>query len=153
MDNVIKRYRFLRDTSLKVKTHDEQVKDATISSHEGMMLCLYDDGRVRATNGEWWRWCLCDAARLDLMVKEGIIEELAPPARPVRKYKILKNVMLGFLGLQEQHDEIVGSNDGVVLECDDRTIWAVKGGKRIESITTANVIDIWIKNGFIQELP
>ncbi len=153
MDEVSKRYKFRKNTVIKVKTHDGQVKDAAISPREGMMLVLFADGRVRATNGEWWRWCAFDAAMLESMVADGIIEDLGPPVRFVRRYKILKNIMLGFLGLREQHDEIIGPDDDVIIECDEHTIWAIKGERRTESITAANAMIIWIENGSIQELP
>jgi hypothetical protein len=128
------------------------VHDASISPREGMMLCLYEDGRVRATNGEWWRWCAFDAATLDSMVKDGIIEELKPPAPAFRKYKILENIPLHFLGLREQHGEVVRPHDDVTIECDGKTLWAIKGDRRIESVTPVELINVWSNNKYIEEL-
>ena len=69
----------------------------------------------------------------------------------MKKYRIIKPIMLGFLTPQEQFDATIDSEDDVILECDGHTIWAIKNGKRHESITMANAIDCWLRDGLIIE--
>jgi len=71
---------------------------------------------------------------------------------PVKKYKVLDVVVLGFLTAQSQYDEIFHPEDGVVLESDGQTIWATKDGKRKESITMAYAIDMWLDQGRLEEI-
>ncbi|MBI5732442.1 hypothetical protein HY967_00580 [Candidatus Jorgensenbacteria bacterium] len=70
----------------------------------------------------------------------------------MKKYRILKRVMLGFTTPQDQYDVIIGPEDGTILESDGHTIWTIKDGKRHESITMANAIDIWLGREAIVEI-
>lgn len=60
--------------------------------------------------------------------------------------------MLGFLAPQDQYDMIIGPEDGVQLESDEKTIWAISKGKRHESITIAYAIERWLSEGKIEEV-
>ena len=70
----------------------------------------------------------------------------------MKKYKILKPVILGFLTPQEQYDIFIDPETGVTLESNGHTIWVLKDDKRQESITTANAIDLYIERGDIREI-
>ncbi|MBI2024918.1 MAG: hypothetical protein HYT03_02445 [Candidatus Harrisonbacteria bacterium] len=70
----------------------------------------------------------------------------------MKKYRILKSVILSFLTPQDQSDEIIEPKDGVILESDGRTIWAIKNRKRHESITVAHAIEYWLDIGAIIEI-
>ena len=65
---------------------------------------------------------------------------------------ITKPIVLGFLTSQDQYDAIIKPEDGVTLESDSHTIWTIKNGKRNKSITMANAIDVWLKDGLITEI-
>ena len=71
----------------------------------------------------------------------------------MKKYVITKPIVLGFLTPRDQYDVLFKPEDGVMLESDGHTIWTIKNGKRDESITTANAIDVWLKEGRIAEIP
>jgi len=70
----------------------------------------------------------------------------------MKKYMITKPIVLGFLTSQDQYDAIIKPEDGVTLESDSHTIWTIKNGKRNKSITMANAIDVWLKDGLITEI-
>lgn len=70
----------------------------------------------------------------------------------MKTYCLLGAIVLSFNRAQEQTDEIVGPADGVTLEADGTTIWAVKDGVRHESITTANAIEAWLASNQIEEV-
>lgn len=70
----------------------------------------------------------------------------------MKKYRIHKTVVLGFLDPQEQYDVILTSEDNVILESDGQTIWIAKDGKRHESITQAHAIKCWLIDGLITEI-
>jgi hypothetical protein len=60
--------------------------------------------------------------------------------------------MLGFITGREQQDLIFDAGSGT-LECDEHTIWLVAGDEeRHESTTIASAIDIWLRQGLIEEL-
>ena len=71
----------------------------------------------------------------------------------MRKYKILKPIMLGFLTRQDQFDVIFEPKHEVSLESDGETIWAIKNVVREESITMAHAIHVWLEQGRIAEIP
>lgn len=77
----------------------------------------------------------------------------------MKKYRILKPVMLSFLTPQEQCDLIIDPShpprihDYTTLESDGNSVWVVRNGKRYESITTANVIEYLLEDGAIVEIP
>lgn len=71
----------------------------------------------------------------------------------MRKYRILKPVMLSFLTPQDQYDTIISPENDAVLESDNHTIWIItKTGARKESTTRANAIDLWLENGSVTEI-
>ena len=71
----------------------------------------------------------------------------------MKKFRILKPVMLSFLTPQDQYDTIISPENDAVLESDNHTIWIItKTGAREESITTANAIEIWLAEGKITEI-
>lgn len=70
----------------------------------------------------------------------------------LKRYRVLKPVVLGFLTPRDQYDEIIRPKDNVTLESDGHTIWAIKNSRRQESITIAAAIEIWLKHGFIAEI-
>lgn len=71
------------------------------------------------------------------------------------RYTVLRTVSLGFLTPQDQYDSFIDptAKTGYLLESDGKTIWLIdtRHGKRSESITTANAIDLWLKRGDIEE--
>jgi hypothetical protein len=70
----------------------------------------------------------------------------------MKRYRIKTEIALGFLTPQDQYDAIFTWWDGE-LESDGSTIWLVKGdGTRHESITMAYAIDVWLKEGRIEEI-
>ena len=70
----------------------------------------------------------------------------------MKRYEILKLVMLGFLAPQDQFDVIIGPEENTILESDGHTIWIIQKGKRHESITVAYAIEIWLEDGKISEI-
>ena len=71
----------------------------------------------------------------------------------MKRYRVLKLVVLGFLTPRDQFDAFIAPEDGVTLECDGHTIWTNKDGKRRESITVASAIEYWLDQGLIVEIP
>jgi hypothetical protein len=70
----------------------------------------------------------------------------------MKRYKVVKPIVLGFLSGREQVDSLIVPADGIVLESDGKTIWALEGEKRIESITMGNAIDLWLEQSKIEGL-
>lgn len=70
----------------------------------------------------------------------------------MKRYKLLKLVILGFYVEGEQCDATLKAGEDV-LESDGHTIWAIIDGTRYESITQANAIGIWLQEGRIAEIP
>ena len=69
----------------------------------------------------------------------------------MKKYKVIQPVMLSYLTARDQVDATFHPDDGdYTLECDGSTIWASLGEKRLETITMANAIDIWLEQGKIE---
>ena len=71
----------------------------------------------------------------------------------MKKYRILKPIVLGFLTPQDQFDALIGPEDGVILASDGHTIWTIRNRKRHESITVGHAIQIWLDRGLIIEIP
>jgi hypothetical protein len=70
----------------------------------------------------------------------------------MKRYKILRDILLDFLTPQDQYSCRIDSS--YTLECDEHTIWIVdESGQRQESITTANAVDMYLERGCIEELP
>lgn len=71
----------------------------------------------------------------------------------VKTYTVLRTIVLSFLTPQDQYDTYIDAEVGYGLESDGVTIWLTTGRRtrRIQSITTANAIDLWLKNGSIME--
>jgi len=70
----------------------------------------------------------------------------------MKKYRIIKPIILSFLSPQDQHDIIIEPENETILESDGHTIWIIKNGKRHESITTANAIEYYLNDGTITEI-
>ena len=70
----------------------------------------------------------------------------------MKRYRVIKTIVLGFLTPQDQFDTIIHPGDGIILESDGHTIWTVKNGERHESITMAYAIEHWLENGAIVEI-
>lgn len=71
----------------------------------------------------------------------------------VKKYKVLQPVMVSFLTARNQIDEMLHPDDGDFwLESDGHTIWALNSSNRLETITMANAINIWLEQGKIEEV-
>jgi hypothetical protein len=70
----------------------------------------------------------------------------------VKRYRVLDMVVLGFEDGREQCDAYVQAGDE--LECDGHTVWAIwsPSGKKAESITTANIIEVCLQRGVIEEI-
>jgi hypothetical protein len=70
----------------------------------------------------------------------------------VRRFKVLELLVFGFEDGREQCDAYVQPGDE--LEFDGSTIWAVwvAAGKKAESITTPNAIDLCLQRGSIEEI-
>ncbi len=71
----------------------------------------------------------------------------------MNRYRLLGNVVLGFIVDNEQQDVILGPSDNVTLDSDGHTIWAFTPTQRAESTTQANAIDAWLRDGLIEEIP
>ncbi len=70
----------------------------------------------------------------------------------MKKYRILKPIILGFITPQEQYDLKICPEDGEILESDGRTIWTNKNGVQKDSITMASAIWLWLAGGRIAEI-
>ena len=67
----------------------------------------------------------------------------------MKKYKVLKKFILGFINGNDQEDLCILPEDRV--ESDGETIWVTfSNGQKIESITTANIIDALLKDKKIE---
>ena len=61
----------------------------------------------------------------------------------MKKYKILKTVMLNFYDKEERADTdyLIHPNEGIHIECDGSTIWLINKYGRHESITQAHYVE------------
>ena len=70
----------------------------------------------------------------------------------MKQYKIIETVMLGFLTAQDQYDAFFDP-ESVVLEREPNgdTIFILKpNGERVETITQAHAIEVWLEDGKIE---
>jgi len=72
--------------------------------------------------------------------------------KPIRCYRILKTIMLGFILKGEQEDVLIDPDPNKMLEANEDTIWYVSGEKRYESTTTRNAIEAFLANEAIEEI-
>ena len=71
----------------------------------------------------------------------------------MKKYKLLGDIMLTFIHNNDSQSYTIGPQDGGVLESDGVTVWYIApDGKKYESITTANIIDVSLENNKIEEV-
>ena len=71
----------------------------------------------------------------------------------MKKYKVIKPVMLTMLTPQDSYDASFHPADNdYILECNGSTIWVWSDYIKWETITTANAIDIWLEQGKIEEI-
>jgi hypothetical protein len=72
----------------------------------------------------------------------------------VKRYRIKKFLVLGFLTPRDQEDRIYRAADssGVVVESDGETIWVVENDRREESVTEAHAIGLWVEEGLLEEI-
>jgi len=70
----------------------------------------------------------------------------------MKRYKIISEGMgLTFNGPQESYGYWL--NVGDIIESDYVTVWHIlKDGRRHESITTANIVDVGLERGWIEEI-
>ena len=69
----------------------------------------------------------------------------------MKRYKIVGKILLSFIMRNEQHDFLF--DDGTIEYDGKNTIWFVDDeNKKLESITTANIIDIALRKGDIVEI-
>lgn len=72
------------------------------------------------------------------------------------QYKLLETVMLGFLTPQDQYDAFFDPGPAaVILERNPAgdTIFIVKpDGERVETITQAHAIEVWLEDGKIEAI-
>lgn len=70
----------------------------------------------------------------------------------MKKYKIKSPIMLSFQLGNNQSDCMFHPEDAdYTITCDGHTIWITNGVQSQESITMANAIDIWVKQGKLVE--
>ena len=70
----------------------------------------------------------------------------------MKRYRILKPLVLSFTTPQDQYDTWIRPEDNITLEANEHTIWTIKDRVCHESITTANAIDHWLADGLIEEI-
>ena len=76
-----------------------------------------------------------------------------PVSPSMEKYKLTGDIVLSFIFDDKQTDVIIGPKEGGTLERDRNTVWYITpDGKRYESITTANIIDVALKRNDIEEI-
>lgn len=70
----------------------------------------------------------------------------------MKKYKLIGDIVLSFL-FDEQKEYLLGPKEGGTVESDGTTVWYITSeGKRYESITTANIIDVGLKRKGLIEI-
>jgi len=70
----------------------------------------------------------------------------------MKKYKITGKILLSFIIDNEQHDVLYDNRSYIDhILTDGKTVWIVlMDDNKVESITTANVIDVALENGAIE---
>lgn len=71
----------------------------------------------------------------------------------IKRYRLLKPVVLGFATAREQHDSIYKPEHGIIILSDGKDIFISNGENRARSITTVSALELWVRNGSIEELP
>jgi hypothetical protein len=61
---------------------------------------------------------------------------------PIKKYRLLQPIVLGFMDHRDQWDERVKPREDRTIECDGQTIWLVDNDGRHESTTRANLLEV-----------
>jgi hypothetical protein len=70
----------------------------------------------------------------------------------MKKFTIVKTIMLSFIEKNEQIDYLFRAGDGIV-ELEGSTVWfETTDGRRFESITTANIVPLALEQGNIKEV-
>ncbi len=69
----------------------------------------------------------------------------------MKKYKIIKPIVLGFLTAQDQYDTTIYPNDDTYLEFDGSTIFLCSPEKRRASITMGYAMVVFWENGQITD--
>ena len=70
----------------------------------------------------------------------------------MKKYKVLQRILLGFMDPKDQYESYFLPSHVSHLETENSTIYVITtSGNRLESITTANIIDYWLDDGTIEE--
>jgi hypothetical protein len=69
----------------------------------------------------------------------------------MKRYSIISSIMLTFLGRNDSIDCMIDPGE-IILESDGHTIWAIENNNRVESITMANAINIWLNQNKIKEI-
>jgi hypothetical protein len=76
----------------------------------------------------------------------------SPVTPSMKKYKLIGDIMLSFIFDNEQRDLRLRKGDGII-EHEGNTVWFITPeGKKYESITTANVIDVALRRKDIVEI-
>ncbi len=74
---------------------------------------------------------------------------MLPSPAPVKRYRILQPVVLGFLTHNDSFDVIV---DGGTIESDGVTLHLVNELGRHESHTEAAAVTAWLATGHVEEI-
>lgn len=70
----------------------------------------------------------------------------------MKRYKVLKRILLGFMDPRDQYDAFFLPSHVSYLETDGNTIYVnTTSNNRLESITTPNIIEYWLEDGTIEE--
>lgn len=71
----------------------------------------------------------------------------------MKKYRLIGKIVLSFIIDDEQQDWLLYPSDKAFLESNGTTVWYItEKGERIESITTANIIDTGLEKGSLEEI-
>jgi hypothetical protein len=70
----------------------------------------------------------------------------------MKTYRITDLIMLGFATPQDQYHAYYKPSPSLTLECDGSTIWLCTPNERLETITGAHAIDVWVNTGRIAEI-
>ncbi len=69
----------------------------------------------------------------------------------MKRYRIIKKVLLNFCGFQDKYSLFIDPVGDVFLETNGQTIWLLKNGKRHETNHTCNYIELLLEHGSIRE--
>ena len=71
----------------------------------------------------------------------------------MKRYRIIKKVMLNFCGAQDNYDLFIDPVGDVFLETDGTTIWLLKDDKRHETNNMPGYINLLLERKSIEEQP